>query len=131
MSITTRKAQGKIAHDIDFNGLHHAITDEPVSNGGDDLGPDPHDLFDASLAACTALTLMLYAKRKQWPLEDVRVKIDRDNHDERNGNYRLARQLELIGPLDAEQRSRLTEIADRCPIHRLMHAKIEISTTLV
>lgn len=129
MSISARKAAtGRIAFELAIRD-HRLVADEPLASGGDDLGPDPHDLFDASLAACTSLTLTLYAARKGWPLTDVQVEIERDASEERSGVYRLARRIKLVGALDDEQRARLMDIADRCPIHRLMHAKIEISTT--
>jgi putative redox protein len=131
MSIVSRKSEGRLSYEIMIGGRHRIVVDEPTSNGGDDLGPNPYDLFDASLVACTSLTLMLYAQRKTWPLEDVRVTIDRDTTDERQGTYRLARRIELVGALDDAQRQRLLEIADRCPIHRLMHSKIEVTSSLV
>jgi len=109
-------------------GTHVLICDEPAAVGGNDRGPTPHDLFDAALAACTSLTVTLYARRKGWTVEDVRVTITRDDREERNGVYRLQRRIEFIGALNDEQRQRLMEIAERCPIHRLMHAKIEITS---
>jgi putative redox protein len=128
MAITAKRTgQPPLACDIGI-GTHVITADEPIAVGGDDLGPGPHDLFDAALAACTSMTVRMYAQRKQWPLTDVLVSIVRDDHDERNGIYRLSRTIELQGALDAEQRTRLIEIANHCPIHRLMHAKIEIDT---
>jgi len=112
-------------------GAHAVGVDEPAANGGADTGPTPHDLFDASLAACTSMTVTLYAHRKGWPLEDVRVEIVRDDRDEDTGTYRLVRRINLVGHLDEAQRARLMEIAERCPIHRLMHAKIEVTTSAV
>lgn len=129
MSIRSHRSDGQVACEITAGERHRIIADEPTATGGDDLGPNAHDLFDASLAACTSITLMLYARRKTWPLDDVRVTIERDNSREREGTYHLLRTIELVGALDAEQRTRLMEIADRCPIHRLMtHATIEIDT---
>lgn len=128
MTIHSSKGAGRLSYDITLGERHRLVVDEPTADGGDDRGPTPHDLFDASLAACTSLTVTLYAQHKAWPLEDVRVAIDRDASEERAGVYRLARRIELVGNLSDEQRARLMEIAERCPIHRLMHAKIEITT---
>lgn len=128
MTVHANKSErGKIACIVGV-GTHAIAVDAGKDEGGDDLGPSPHDLFDGALAACTALTLSLYAQRKGWPLEEARVCVDRDARDESSGTYRLARRIELIGLLDADQRERLMEIANRCPIDRLMHAKIEITT---
>jgi len=129
MTIHANKSQaGTLAYTIGI-GSHAIQVDATRADGGDDLGPTPHDLFDASLAACTALTVSMYAKRKGWALEDARVAVDRDNRSEAQGIYRLALKIELIGTLDADQKARLLEIAEHCPIHKLMHATIEISTT--
>lgn len=126
---------GKLpSHKLAFQlaiGSHVVVCDEPILAGGDDAGPTPHDLFDAALAGCTSMTVLLYARHKGWPLEDVRVAVTRDDSQERTGVYRIERKVELVGPLSEEQRLRLMEIADRCPIHRLMHAKIEISSISV
>ena len=131
MSIQSSKSPShKLAFQLAI-GPHTALCDEPVAAGGDDAGPTPHDFFDAALTACTSLTVLMYARHKGWPIEDVRVAVTRDNSQERNGVYRLERKVELVGALSEEQRLRLMEIADRCPIHRLMHAKIEISSTAV
>ncbi|MCS6767106.1 MAG: OsmC family protein, partial [Candidatus Protistobacter heckmanni] len=96
---------------------HKLLSDVGAESGGQDAGPSPHELFDASLAACTVLTLKLYARRKQWPLEDVEIEIVRDDSQEKQGKYHLTRKLHLVGPLDDEQKTRLMAIADKCPIH--------------
>ncbi|MCS6763449.1 MAG: OsmC family protein [Candidatus Protistobacter heckmanni] len=92
---------------------HKLLSDVGAESGGQDAGPSPHELFDASLAACTVLTLKLYARRKQWPLEDVEIEIVRDDSQEKQGKYHL---------------TRLMVIADKCPIHELM-TKVEISVS--
>lgn len=125
---SSRPDPNQLACEIEV-GTHVLVSDEPVAVGGNDRGPTPHDLYDAALAACTSLTVTLYARRKGWAVEDVRVTVTRDDHEERNGIYRLERKIELIGALNEEQRQRLMEIAERCPIHRLMHAKVEITTS--
>src|SRR5688572_29153783 len=80
----------------------------------------PHDLYDASLAACKALTVMLYAQRKNMPVEDIEVLVDRDDSEERKGTYRLKTSLRVTGALDEVQRAELLRVAAKCPIHKLM-----------
>lgn len=99
-------------------------------------GPTPHDYFDAALAGCKALTLIIYAKGKNIPLEGVEVDIERDDKDERRGQYRLAVRLQLRGDLSDEQVAELHAVADRCPVHKLMtsttvdiHTQVERAAT--
>ncbi|QKE63410.1 OsmC family protein [Aquipseudomonas campi] len=121
------------------NGLRHSIeigehllhTDVPVEFGGEASGPEPHDLFDAAIGACKALTLMLYAKQKGMPLDGLDVQVSRDDSEERQGVYRLAVQLELHGALDDAQRQQLLRIADKCPVHKLVtSSEVQITTQL-
>jgi putative redox protein len=126
--IRSNRSTGRLSYQITFDDNHGLVVDEPVASGGDDLGPNPYDLFDASLAACTSLTLTLYAQRKNWALTDARVTIERDQSREREGIYHLTRRIELVGALDAEQRARLMDIANRCPIHRVMQGTIQIES---
>ncbi len=128
MSIRVHKAPvGKLAQTIEIDP-HTLLTDVSTGEGGDSLAPDPHALLDAALGACTALTLKLFAARKGWPLENADVLV---THQETPGHYRLQRQITLHGPLDAEQRQRLLEIANKCPIHRVLSGEISIETALV
>ena len=124
---TTKAADGAVATQLAI-GPHYLIADISTDNGGDDLGPDPHELLDASLAACTALTLTLYAKRKGMRLANVEVSID---HDESEGVYRMRRDVKLSGELSADERTRLLDIANRCPVHRTLSGRFEISSRLV
>lgn len=112
---------------------HTWFADGSEAAGGHDSAPDPHDLFDSALAACKAITVMMYAKQRQLPLERVSIDLIRDNSDERAGTYRLQANLHLIGTqLTEEDRQKLLSIADRCPIHKLMtKTTIEVSTQLV
>jgi len=90
------------------------------SEGGADDGPDPHDLYDASLAACKALTMLWYAQRNDIPLEDIEVSVTRDNSEERKGIYRLTAEISVNGPMTAAQRETLLGVAGKCPVHKLM-----------
>lgn len=127
MSIRVHKAPvGKLAQTAEV-GSHALLVDMDAEAGGDDLAPDPHDLLDAALGACTALTLKLYAARKEWPLDNADVVITRE---ETPGHYRLQRVITLQGELSEEQRSKLLEIANKCPIHRILMGEIAIDTAL-
>lgn len=110
---------------------HILSVDGTLEEGGNDAGPSPHDLYDAAISACKALTVVWYAKRKGIPLEDVQVTTERDASEERHGTYRLAATLHLTGDLTDAQRDELLAIAQKCPIHKLMTAvTTEISTVL-
>lgn len=113
---------------------HTMIVDEPVAVGGGDEGPTPHDLLCAALASCTTITLRMYADRKQWPLEEVAAYVEH-RRIVPSGSTAVGAQrdhfiveLDLQGPLDEQQRARLAEIAERCPVHRtlLAGAKVEL-----
>lgn len=121
------------------SGAHVLPVDEPAANGGNDTGPDPYGYLLAALGACTAMTLRMYARRKKWPLEKVRVVLKHDKiHatdcatcETREGKVdRIDRWIELDGPLSDEQKNRLLEIADRCPVHRTLTSEIVITTRL-
>jgi putative redox protein len=112
-------------------GPHTLHSDVSVELGGTGSAPEPHDLFDAALGACKALTLALYAKQRGLPLESLDVKLSRDDSQERQGVYRLDVELTLHGALDDAQRQQLLRIADKCPIHKLMtSSEVQVSTQL-
>jgi putative redox protein len=112
-------------------GPHTLHSDVSVELGGEGSAPDPHDLFDAALGACKALTLALYAKQRSLPLEGLDVTLSRDNSQERQGVYGLTVELTLHGALDEAQRQQLLRVADKCPIHKLMtSSEVQISTQL-
>lgn len=115
------------------------VLDEPVSVGGTGTGPSPYDLLSTALAACTSMTLRLYADRKEWPLDAVRVDVrhkkvhveDCENCDKPSARIDMfERQIYAFGPLDEPQRQRLLEIADRCPVHRTLTSEVRVSTTM-
>lgn len=127
-----------IADDSGHGGLQMFVTAGPtslvadvkVSAGGLDLGPDPHDLVAAGLAACTAMTLRLYAKRKNWALGAVHVEVRSARDVDMVPPERFDREITLDGDLDDEQRKRLFEIAEMCPIHRLLTQGARVVTTV-
>lgn len=103
------------------------IADEPIENGGQDLGFSPNELLGSALAACTSATLRMYADRKGWDLQEVRVRIDLEFKKEENKTV-IIRHLELIGELDEAQRERLLSVAKACPVHKILSNPIEINT---
>jgi putative redox protein len=108
---------------------HEIAIDASPAGGGSDAGPEPHDLYDASLAACKALTVLIYARRKGFPVEDIEVTVDRDDSEERKGVYRLDTKLRVSGDLSEAQRDELMRVAAKCPVHKLMtEVKTEIQT---
>jgi putative redox protein len=108
---------------------HHFTTDEPLEDGGLDLGPSPTRLLRAALAACQAITMRSYANRKQWPLESVMVQVDLQSEKiEGRTIYAIISAITLTGPITAEQRERLRDIATRCPVHRILAAGSLITT---
>lgn len=122
--VVSRAEAGKLKQQIEVGGNRfHA--DVAVNLGGEDAGPDPHELLDAALGACTALTVQMVANRKQMPLQDVRVEI---THTEADGVYHMKRVVEFVGELDEAQRQYLLGIANKCPVHRTLHGRFEVET---
>jgi putative redox protein len=119
-------------------GRHRLTGDEPLTAGGTDTGPAPYDYLLAALGACTSMTVAMYARRKGWPLQGVTVGLrhsrvhaaDCADCETRDGFLdRIVREIEFAGPLAAEQKARLLEIADKCPVHRTLTNEVVIKTT--
>jgi putative redox protein len=117
-------------HEIHI-GRNSLASDLSVEEGGGGSGPNPHDIYDAALGACTALTVLWYAKRKNIPVAGIEVSVERDASQERAGIYRLSAALTLTGDLSATQREELLRAAEKCPVHKLMtEVTTEITVTL-
>ena len=123
-----------------FTDNHHWFADEPTSMGGQNTGPDPYEHLLAALGTCTAMTIRMYASHKKLPLEHVEVSLSHERNyiddcstsDNENSKMEaLIRKVQLIGPLSDEQKTRLLQIADRCPVHKTLHNNPHVVTTLV
>jgi putative redox protein len=136
--VVSGNAAAGFAQDIEA-GRHRLAADEPEAVGGTDTGPSPYDLLLTALGACTSMTLAMYARRKQWPLERVSGRLqhgkihaaDCAECETKEGMLdRIEREISLVGPLSGEQRDRLLEVANRCPVHRTLISEIDIRTRL-
>ena len=116
------------------------VVDEPLSAGGDNLGPTPYDLLLAALGACTSMTLRMYAKRKGLEVDNIQVKLDHSRidaadcepcEDQPNKVDLIRRQIRIDGDLTEDQRQRMLEIANMCPIHRTLHNQKQITSELI
>ena len=132
------RSAGNLKQDISV-GQHSLVADEPGEAGGRDQGPGPYELLLAALGACTSMTLELYAKRKDWPLDRVEVRLnqsriyakDCEECETTEGKITLIeRRISLIGDLSEEQRERLLAIAQRCPVHQTLTSEISIRDSL-
>jgi len=126
VSVTVRPGT-KFSQEL-ATGPHRLVADEKAPEG-EDLGPEPFEFLLAALGNCTAFTLRLYAARKGWPLKDVKVELDGERSPE--GQLSVKRRIRLEGPLDEEQRARLLEIAQRCPVHKALSQPAKIDSLLV
>jgi len=132
MAITiVRDQTALMRHEVRV-GPHTLAADASIGDGGEGLGPNPHDLYDAALGACEALTVLWYANRKGIPVEDLEVTVERDQSEERTGIYRLNTKLKLGGKLTDAQRRELLSVASKCPVQKLMTSvQTKIQTSLV
>jgi putative redox protein len=124
MSLTAsaRSVPGRSRQDVLIDGRHHLVTDEPVRLGGDDLGPAPHELLPAALAACISLTLVTYARTKEWDLGQVEVDVE---YDHKAGPRHFDVAISISGPVDDAQLARLRKVANACPLRRALETGFE------
>jgi len=106
------------------------VADEPISKGGKDTGFSPKELLAAALAACTSATVRMYADKKEWALQEIKLEIDLERDEGQNKTV-ISRKIELVGDLDETQRTRLLRVAESCPVHKILSNPIEIHTQLV
>jgi putative redox protein len=125
--IVSQFGEGPLQQKLSAGDLHF-LSDAEVSKGGDGTGPSPHEYLGAALAACTSMTLKMYASRKAMSLENAIVIVDIERTDDIE---KFTRDIELIGNLSVEEKERLMEIANKCPIHKALAGHIQIKTQLV
>ena len=137
-SVVVESGRLRYAQNISV-GSHLLQGDEPVSAGGNDVGPNPYELLLAALGTCTSMTVRMYADRKQWPLEDVHIelsyaRVHADDCTACDKELKLVdgieMELSLVGELSQSQRQRLMEIANNCPVHRMLQSPIPIRARL-
>jgi putative redox protein len=130
ITVNTESSEG-FRHSIQIDDHELFFADLPKAQGGEGSAPEPHDYFDAALGACKALTLKMYAQKKDIPLTGVTVEVKHDNSQEQQGKYALQVKLTLKGVLTDDQRKELHRVADRCPVHKLMTtSEVTIETLL-
>jgi putative redox protein len=137
MREVTVTSLSNLRNEVSYGDGQLLITDEPAELGGEGAGPDPYTLLLAALGSCVSMTVTLYARRKGWPLEGVRVRLrQRRVHakdcaecgsDSADFIHHIERAVELEGDLSEEQRARLQEIAHRCPVHRTLTSEIAVT----
>ena len=120
-----RRREG-FTHDVEIDGGHSMVIDEPPDRGGADAGPSPMRALSAALAACTAITVEMYAERKGWELGAVEVEVERED-DGREGARSFTVTLRVPEPLDEEQREKLLVIAGKCPVHRALAGETHVA----
>jgi putative redox protein len=137
MSEVVVTSQTNLRNEVRYGAGHSLITDEPIIAGGEDAGPDPYTLLLAALGSCISMTVHLYARRKQWPLERVTVRLRQNRIHAKDCQeclqtkegyvHRIERSVSFTGPLSDEQRARLQEIAHKCPVHKTLTSEIVIT----
>jgi putative redox protein len=125
-SVTVATAGGKFRQNVSIGG-HTIVADEPKESGGDDMGPTPHELLLSALGVCTSMTIGVYAERKGWKLRGVKVTVSGDH---RADGYAIKRDIVVDADLTDEQRTRLLEIANKCPVHKTLSGKIMIESAI-
>lgn len=136
--VTVQERDRKFTQDV-YSDSHQWVADEPITMGGKNLGPDPYEHLLAALGTCTTMTVRMYAERKQWPLDKVAVTLKHSREhgddcvhcDEEHPRIdKITRSVSITGDLDDQQRQKLLEIADKCPVHRTLHNKLVVETAL-
>ena len=125
--VESQFGEGPLQQKLSAGDLHF-LSDAELSKGGSGTGPSPHEYLGAALAACTSMTLKMYASRKEMNLENAIVTVDIERVDDIE---KFMRDIQLIGNLNAEEKERLMEIANKCPIHKALAGQIQIKTQLV
>ena len=125
--VVSQFGQGPLQQKLTAGDLHF-LSDAEVSKGGSGTGPSPHEYLGAALAACTSMTLKMYAGRKEMKLDNAIVTVDIERHDDVET---FSREIQLEGNLSTEEKERLLEIAHKCPIHKALSGQIQIKTQLV
>ncbi|QWE04295.1 OsmC family protein [Polynucleobacter sp. JS-JIR-II-50] len=125
--VVSQFGQGPLQQKLTAGDLHF-LSDAEVSKGGSGTGPSPHEYLGAALAACTSMTLKMYAGRKEMKLDNAIVTVDIERHDDVET---FSRDIQLQGNLSADEKERLLEIAHKCPIHKALAGQIQIKTQLV
>jgi putative redox protein len=123
MIATARRLAGGLAHEVDVNGRHTIVTDEPERLGGEDRGPAPHELLAATLASCVSTMIVMYARNRGWDLGETSVSVE---YDPESTPRRCSIELRLPAALDAEQRRRLERVAQTCPVRRALEAEFAV-----
>jgi uncharacterized OsmC-like protein len=136
MSEVVVTSQKNLQNEVRYGVGHAFTTDEPRAAGGDDAGPDPYTLLLGALGSCISMTVHLYARRKQWPVETVTVRLRQnrmhakdcqDCKDEQGFIHRIERAVSVTGDLSPEQHARIQEIAHKCPVHKTLTSRIVIT----
>ena len=136
MSEVVVTSQKNLQNEVRYGAGHSFITDEPRDAGGEDAGPDPYTLLLGALGSCISMTVHLYARRKQWPVETVTVRLRQNRihakdcqecKDVEGFIHRIERAVTVTGNLSEEQHARLQEIAHKCPVHKTLSSKIVIT----
>ncbi len=137
MSEVTVTSLSNLRNEVSYGAGQTLITDEPAALGGEDAGPDPYTLLLAALGSCISMTVMLYARRKGWPVERVSVRLRQGRlhakdcaecmRTEEGYIHRIERKVSIEGPLDEGQHARLQEIAHKCPVHKTLTSEIVVA----
>jgi len=137
MSEVVVRSLSNLQNEVQYGEGHTLITDEPLNSGGEDAGPDPYTLILAALGSCISMTVTLYARRKQWPLEQVTVRLRQNRIHAKDCSecadnlegyvHRIERSITISGNLTDEQQARLQEIAHKCPVHKTLSSQIVIA----